>query len=199
MTSAAAEQYTIRRKFFKLFGAAFYIDDASGATIGYCKQKAFRIREDIRIYTDESCSKELIRISTKSILDISGTYEVFDSASRKVGSVRRKGLKSSFVQDEWDLAGADDRPVGTLREDSAFKGLLRRYVDLASLLLPQSYHLTTASGQELAVFRQHFNPLLFRMGVAIRDAGGPGVDDGPDELLILAAACVVAAIEGRQN
>ncbi len=46
------EHYTIRRKVLKIFGAAFHIYDPHGNLAGYCKQKAFKLKEDIRIYTD---------------------------------------------------------------------------------------------------------------------------------------------------
>lgn len=199
IAAAPAEQYTVRRKFWKFFGASFFIDNAQGQTIGYCKQKAFRIREDIRIYTDETQSKELIRISTKSIWDISGTYDIFDASDTKIGAVKRKGIRSTFLRDEWDMLGPDGGVIGTMKEDSAIKAILRRMNEIFSLVLPERFHLRDPMGRELAVMRQHFNPFLYRLGISIKDPGGAGIDDGPDELLILAMACVVAAIEGRQT
>jgi uncharacterized protein YxjI len=197
--AAPGEQYTIRRKFWKFLGASFFIDNAEGNTIGYCKQKAFRIREDIRIYTDESQAKELIRISTKSIWDISGTYEIFDAQGTKIGAVKRKGIRSTFIRDEWDMLSPEAAVIGTMKEDSTLKAILRRLNEIFALILPERFHLRDPQGRELAVMRQHFNPFLYRLGISIKNPGGPGVDDGPDELLILALACVVAAIEGRQQ
>lgn len=197
--AAAGEQYTIRRKVLKLFGAGFHLYDAQGKVVGYCKQKAFRLREDLRICTNESCTEELLRVTTKSVLDISGTYDVVDAAGQRVGSLTRAGIKSSFLRDEWTIRDAAGEVVGTLREDSTWKALVRRYVNDVAFLLPQKFHLTDPAGRELATFRQHFNIFVYRLGIAIKNPGGPDVNDGPDELLILAAGCVVAAIEGRQS
>ena len=197
--AAAGEQYTIRRKFWKIFGASFFIDNAEGQTVGFCKQKAFKIREDIRIFTDETQSKELIRISTRSVWDISGTYEIFDAEGTKLGAVKRKGIRSTFIRDEWDMLSAEGAVIGTMKEDSTWKAILRRMHEIVAAFMPQSFHLKDPAGNELAVMRQHFNPFLYRLGISIKNPGGPGVDDGPDELLILALACVVAAIEGRQS
>lgn len=199
MPATPGERYTIRRKFWKFFGASFFIDNAEGTTVGFCKQKAFKIREDIRIYTDETQSKELIRISTRSIWDISGAYDIFDADGSQLGSIKRKGIRSTFIRDEWDLLAPEGQVIGTLKEDSAFKAIMRRLHEVMAVLLPQRYHLRDPQGRELAVMRQHFNPFLYRLGLAINNPGGPGVDDGPDELLILASACVIAAIEGRQS
>jgi uncharacterized protein YxjI len=196
--AAEGEQYTIRRKFFKIFGASFFIDNAEGTTIGYCKQKAFRIREDIRIFTDETQSTELLRISTQSVWDISGTYDVMDAEGNRLGSFKRKGIRSTFLRDEWDMLDPAGTVIGVLKEDSAWKAIFRRTVEVVAVLLPQRYHLRDTHGNELAVLRQHFNPFLYRLGVSIKNPGGPAADDGPDELLILAGSCIIAAIEGRQ-
>ena len=48
--------YLIRQKIFKLFGAAFHIYDPAGNVAFYSKQKAFKLKEDIRIYTNEDMS-----------------------------------------------------------------------------------------------------------------------------------------------
>ena len=104
---APGETYTIRRQVFRIFGAAFHIYGPAGPLAGYCKQKAFKLREDIRIYTDESCSTELIRIAARSILDFSTTYDILLGSGAVLGSIRRKGLKSSFVRDEWLIFDRD--------------------------------------------------------------------------------------------
>ncbi len=197
------ERYTIRRKVFKLFGAGFHIYGPDGAVVGYCKQKAFRLREDLRVYTDDSCTAELFRIGTEQILDIGATYTVTLPSGERLGSFRRKGLKSAFLRDHWMVMNAAGKEVGDLVEDSGMWALLRRYVDYVSLLVPQKYNLFRAGpgkagkaerGEPVARLRQHFNPFVFRLGVAIERE-----DAEFDDLLILALACIIAAIEGRQS
>ena len=51
------DQYTIRRRVFQLFGASFHAYDPNGRVVGFSKQKAFRLKEDIRIYPDEDSAK----------------------------------------------------------------------------------------------------------------------------------------------
>ena len=47
-------RYTIRRKFFRFFGDAFHLYTDDGELALYSNMKRFRIREDIRLYADES-------------------------------------------------------------------------------------------------------------------------------------------------
>lgn len=189
------EQYTIRRKFFKIFGAAFHVYDEHGSVIGYCKQKAFKLREDIRLYTGEDMSDQLLSLKTQQIIDFGATYSVTLPDGTSLGTLRRKGLKSSFLRDEWLIFDQDGTEIAMVRETGSVAPLARRYVDLASIIFPQRFEVIRSRDQKLiSHLRQHFNPFIFRLGVAILDE-----DDEIDDLMILGASCLIAAIEGRQD
>lgn len=188
------ESYTIRRKVLKIFGAAFHIYNPEGVVVGYCKQKAFKLREDIRIYTDETCSREFIVIKARSIIDFSTTYDVTLGDGASLGSLRRKGLASTFLRDHWLVFNPAGTQIAELREQGSFLAFARRFVELISVLSPQKFTLSRADGTEVAHYRQHFNPFVYRLSIAVlRD--DPEIDD----LVILAAGCLIAAIEGRQS
>ena len=85
------EKYTIRQKVFKVFGGAFHIYDNQGNVIAYCKQRAFKLKEDLRVYTGEDCSKEFLRIKARNIIDFGATYDILLPDGTSLGSVRRKG------------------------------------------------------------------------------------------------------------
>ena len=188
------EQYTIRRKVFKVFGAAFHVYDEHGSVIGYCKQKAFKLKEDLKLYTDEAMSDMLLSLQAQSIIDFGATYTVTLPDGTALGSMRRKGLKSSFMRDEWLLFDNNNTQIASFHEMGSFAPFARRYIDYASILLPQRYEVyRTRDTKCIATLRQHFNPFIFRLGVSILDE-----DDEIDDLLILGASCLIAAIEGRQ-
>ena len=193
----AGEQYTIRRKVFKLFGASFHVYDASGAVVGFCNQKAFKLREDIRIYTDESMSKELLRMGTQQILDISAAYTVSLGDGTVLGVMKRKGLKSAFLRDEWLVYSPEGQQLAILQERGGLMSFLRRWIDYVALFSPQKFDLIRTDGSHAAAFRQHFNWFVYRLGVSItRD--DKDRDDGIDDMMILAMGCLICAIEGRQ-
>jgi uncharacterized protein YxjI len=192
-SAAPGERYTIRRKILVLFGASFHVYDEHGAVVAFCRQKAFRLREDIRLYTDESMSRELLTMRTRSIIDFGATYDVTLPTGEVIGSLRRKGLRS-FARDSWRIFGADGREAASLSEDSTILALGRRLAAPIALLCPQKFEVRTPDGRNIATLRTHFNPLVYRLGIAIH-AEDPDVD----ELLLLAVGCLIAAIEGRQE
>lgn len=187
------DEYLIRRKVFKFLGGAFHIYDAAGRVVGYSKQKAFKLKEDIRVYTDESTSTELLTILARAVIDFSASYDVVDPLKGEpVGTLRRRGFKSMF-RDEWLLLDTSGQEIGTIREDSTGLAILRRLVDFAKLLAPQRFH-AEVGGQAVADYKQNFNPFVFKLRVSIH----PGTA-AVDRRLLLAAGILLAAIEGRQQ
>jgi len=180
--------YLFRRKVFKLFGGAFHIYDSRGNVVFYSKQKAFKIREDVRIFSDESCTQEILSISTPHILDFGAQYHVSDQTlHQSVGSIRRKGLKS-ILKDEWTFMDREGMVLGTLKETSSFGAIASRLLNL----IPQNYEVH-AEGQLAAVIKQHFNPFILRYSMAMQ----PGYPLDPR--LLIAAGVLLCAIEGRQD
>ena len=187
------EQYTVRRKVLKIFGAAFHVYDEHGSVVGYCKQKAFKLKEDIRLYTDESMSSPLLTLSARSILDFGATYDLTLPDGTHAGSLRRKGLKSAFLKDEWIIFDDEGTEIGSLQERSMLMAFLRRG-DL-SAFFPQRYDFfRTGSEEPVASIRQHFNWFVYRLGLSVHKD-----DPDLDELILLGATCLIAAIEGRQD
>ena len=184
------DRYLIRRKVLKILGASFHVYDAQQRVVGFCSQKAFTLKEDIRVFTDESMSTELLAIQARQIIDFSAAYDVLDGRERhKIGALRRKGW-SSLVRDSWELLDAGDSPIASLREDSTALALLRRFL---GNLIPQRYHIAALAGQRLADLRVHFNPFVYMLEVERR--GDPVLDPR----MLLATGVLLAAIEGRQG
>jgi uncharacterized protein YxjI len=184
-------RYMIRTKFFKLFGGAFHIYDDAGNVVFYSKMKAFKLKEDLRVFTGEDMQEEVLSIKARNILDISATYDVTDTATgHKLGALRRKGFKS-IIRDEWLILDANDQEVGTIQEDSMLLALVRRFL---SNLVPQTFQ-GTLGGAPVFTFRQRFNPFIPKIDLDFSmDKGGR-----LDRRLGIAAAVLLSAIEGRQQ
>ena len=182
----------LRRQVFKLIGNNFRITDSAGNLVLFSHQKGFKLKEDIRIYSDESMSHELLTIKARQIIDFSAAYDVWDPVVRKtVGALKRQGFKS-IVRDEWIMMDAQDREIGKITEDSMLLALLRRF---ATRFIPQNYDLVLHDGTRIAEFRQHWNPFIYRLALDLSMDGRGAVDPR----LKIGAAVLLAAIEGRQG
>lgn len=188
-----ADSYMVRQKVLKLLGEEFHIysDDSMQQLIGYSKQKALKLKEDIRVYSDEQKSTELICIKARSIIDFGAGYDITDSQTGEaICGFKREGLKSLF-KDSWKVMDSSGNQIGTLGEDSGILALVRRFVPFASLLIPQEFVLSTGTGS--IVFTQKMNPLIHKMFVNNIQSSGL------DPRIVLAATMLLIAIEGRQG
>src|SRR4029078_3182819 len=80
--------FEFRKQFAKLVGAAFRVYDASQQLILFSEQKGWKVREDIRVYSDESKANKVLSIKTQKNLDISATYDIVDTATgQHIGSL----------------------------------------------------------------------------------------------------------------
>ncbi|QKK08521.1 MAG: hypothetical protein HND58_10290 [Planctomycetota bacterium] len=192
-TPAPGEQFTVRRKVLKILGASFHVFDENGQVVAYCQQKAFKLREDIRLYTSESKTETLLTMKARSVIDFGVTFDITLPSGESIGSLRRKGLKSMF-RDSWLLYSPAGVELATMREDSGTMAILRRLHEAFALLSPQKFQITKSDGTLVATLRTHFNLFVYRLGVSVHTE-----DEEVDELMVLAAACLIAAIEGRQS
>ena len=185
------DRFLLRKKIFSLLGMKFHLFDPEGNTVLFTQLKAFKLKEDIRIYATEAMDEELIRINARSVIDFGATYDVVDSKTGdRLGALRRKGLKS-MVRDEWEILDVGDRPLGKIQEDSAGLALLRRFL---TNLVPQTF-IGHFGDQPVFRFKQTFNPLMLKMELdfSVDEAGQL------DRRIGLAASFLIAAIEGRQG
>ena len=183
-------QYLLHRQVLALTGR-FRIYNPAGELVLFSQQKMFKLKEDIRVYTDNSMSEELIYIKARQIIDFSAAYDVIDSQSgEKIGAWRRKGLRS-MVRDEWDMFDPNDTPIGILFEDNLTQALLRRF--LLGSLLPQNYDIIMEG--RVADLRQRFNPFRYELKLDF----SMDLTQRLDRRMGIAAAILLATIEGRQD
>jgi len=183
-------QYLLKRQVFALTGKFRYYDP-TGNLVLFSEQKMFKLREDIRVYSDESKTQEVLMIKARQIIDFSAAYDVVDSdTGQKVGALRRKGL-ASILRDEWEILDVGDNVIGKLFEDSMGLALLRRFF---SNLIPQNYDITLGTDR-VADLKQNFNPFTYRLNIDF----SMDISHRLDRRVGLAAGILLAAIEGRQS
>jgi len=185
------DRYLLKRQVFALTGK-FRVYDPMENLVLFSEQKMFRLREDIRVYGDESKMQEVLMIKARQIIDFSAAYDVIESATgQKAGALRRRGW-NSLLRDEWQILDANDQPIGRLFEDSLGRALLRRF--LLGSLLPQNYDATIGA-ERVGDFRQRFNLFAYRLDIDFSMDAGRKLD----RRLGIAAAILLAAIEGKQS
>ncbi len=135
----------------------YRILDPSGGLVGYVKQKVLKLKEDIRIFADDSMQQEVLLIKQKQVLDFTGAFAVSDPATGQlVGYLKRKGLKS-IMKDEWEILDAQVQIVGLIYEAGGLMTTLRRFISFLAFI-PKTYNVEL-NGQIVSIFKQKFKAI----------------------------------------
>lgn len=122
-------QYPLKLS-FKIIALASQatVTDASGRTILYTKQKMFKFREHVEIFTDKSKATLLAEIRANKVIDWSARYNSTDADGGEIGAVGRKGWKSLWRSHYEVFNPGDKEPDFSIREENpvakVFDGLL---------------------------------------------------------------------------
>ncbi len=185
------DKYLLKRQILALTGK-FRLYNPGAQLVLFSQQKMFRLKEDIRVYSDENQSQELLYIKARQVIDFSAAYDVTDVTTKeKVGVLRRKGFHS-LVRDEWQILDNEDKQIGSLYEDSITLAILRRF--LLGSFLPQNYDITI-DDRCVADLRQRFNLFRYELDLDFSMA----TNQQFDRRLGIAAAILLGTIEGRQE
>lgn len=105
---------------FKLVALAprIIVTDASGKEVLFISQKVLKLKEDIRVYTNQSKEKEIFRINAEKVLDFNTRYNfIYVPKEQHVGSIKAKGWRSI-----WSATYNLDDPHGSqshfIKEDN---------------------------------------------------------------------------------
>ena len=113
-------QYPIQFTFkISSFSNDFTAIDANGQTVAYVKQKMFKLKEDIRIYSDESQSVVYYTIAADRWLDFSAAYAIKDCNGESLGKIARKGW-ASLWKAKYEIIDQNDQIQYHIREENGW-------------------------------------------------------------------------------
>ncbi|MEE9439170.1 MAG: hypothetical protein V3V14_09240 [Saprospiraceae bacterium] len=93
--------------------------DANGQMVAYVKQKMFKLKEDIRIFSDESMTDQVNSISANKWIDFSAAYSFFDREGVEIGKIARKGW-ASIWKAKYEIFDNSQEHQYTIREEKGW-------------------------------------------------------------------------------
>lgn len=94
------------------------VTDATGRTVLYTKQKMFKFREHVEIFTDKSQATRLAEIKANKVIDWSARYDSTDATGQAIGSVGRKGWRSLWRSHYEVFNPGDAAPDFSIQEEN---------------------------------------------------------------------------------
>ena len=72
----------------------FIVKDNNDKTLVYVRQKMFKLKEAIQVFSDESKKRVLFTINADRVIDFNASYGFKNEAEEFVGHIGRKGMRS---------------------------------------------------------------------------------------------------------
>lgn len=147
---------------FKISSLAndFTATDSVGNTVAYVRQKMFKLKEDISVYSDESRSQENYKIKADKWLDFSAAYQFTDSSGKEVGKIVRKGW-ASIWKAHYELVDQFQNSQFTIREANAWVKVWDSLLGeipiigmLTGYFFNPSYQVTDQDGAIVAILKK---------------------------------------------
>jgi uncharacterized protein YxjI len=192
------DRFTLRQR-IKLVVNQYEFSLPDGEPFTFVQQARFKFKEDIRFYTDDSRSVELLRIKARQRFDPRARYDVTDDQGNKIGEIQ-KVFGASLLRSTYRIYDGAGQEVAIARERNFMVALFRRIVGFIPYIgdfadwLPIPYHFDFLRGEQ--VLGSHSR----RIG-SFRDVYDidmtPDAQRSVDRRLILAIAVGMDALQAR--
>lgn len=174
-------------------------NDTPGPVFCFVKQKMFKFKEDVRFFTDESKTTELMRIKARQRFDPTATYDVTAPDGTVIGKFQKVFGKSLF-RSTYKLFDANGQEVAIATEQNIAIAILRRLVSFIPNLggfanwLPIPYHFVFLRGETVL---GHHRRQLWKFRDTYTLDLTPDSARVLDRRLILAIAVAMDAFQAR--
>ena len=178
----------------------FNITDRNGNYVAYVRQKMFRLKEDVIVFSDESRTKELFNIKANQWIDFNASYMMTDLLTgKKFGSLARKGVRSIWKA-RYDIIDENDKAIYQINEDNGWIKVFDSFVGeipilgmLTGYFLNPSYTVKDNAGKEY--FRLKKMPSL--VGRRFQLERLIDIDDEDESLVVLSFLMMVLLERAR--
>jgi uncharacterized protein YxjI len=176
-------------------GTQINVLDAGGRSVAYVKQKMFRLKEDVEVFTDDSRRTPLWRMKADRIIDWSAAYRITDASGAMLGTLRRKGGRSLW-RATYVITDPNEEAIGGIHEKDPWTKVLDGLLSIVPILgelsgyfLNPSYVVSRGDEAALEVRKR---PAFFETRFNIEQIGGV---DPRSEALFLASVLMMVLLE----
>ena len=186
---------------FKLFALSqqIAVRDAAGNSILYVKQKMFRLKEKVEVFSSPDMSRKLFEINADRMLDFSANYRFTGADGTDWGTVRREGMRSLWAA-HYDIYEQGNIDM-MIREEEPWKRLVEGLLGeipllgfVAIYLINPSYIVKMADGT--LAQRATKKPSIFERYFVIEKLAEIDEDD---ELRALLSLIMMVLLEKRRG
>jgi uncharacterized protein YxjI len=180
---------------FKIAAIAsqIYAADADGNELFYIKQKLFKLKENIEVYSDRTKQTRLFTVKADRVIDFSPLFTMTDESGRELGTVKRFGRASIWKARYGLTLGSREFNVeeanAWIKVADALIGEIPIVGIISSYLFHPKYVVTDGQGNAVATL--HKRPAFFEGKYLMDGSGVEALDDHDQHLFAVLMTVVV--------
>lgn len=192
-------QYPLDFKFkMTTLSSDFNITDANGAYVAYVRQKLFKLKEDVNVFSDETRTKRLFNIKANQWIDFNASYQLSNNEG-VIGRLARKGMRS-FWKATYLVLGKSNEELFKITEENAWTKFLDSFIgELPIIGLFTGYFFNPSyvvkDKNERILFRLRKMPSLFGRRFQLDKL--IDIPDEEEELVVLSLLMMVLLERAR--
>jgi uncharacterized protein YxjI len=193
------DRFFLRQRIRLVINQYEFALEEEGEPFAFVEQARFKFKEDIRFYTDDTKSQELLRIKARQRFDPRARYDVTGPDGAKIGEIQKK-FGASLLRSTYELHPAAGGDPVIAQERNLVVALFRRLVGFVPYIgnfadwLPIPYHFDFMRGDQVVGTHE-------RKRWSLRDRYTIDLSGDPertlDRRLILAIAVGMDALQAR--
>ena len=95
----------------------FNVKDSNGNSLAYVRQKMFKLKEAISVFSNENRSELLYKINADRIIDFNASYSFTNADEEIIGRIGRKGAKS-ILKAHYEIFNKDNKQEFVINEEN---------------------------------------------------------------------------------
>jgi hypothetical protein len=200
----AHDRFVLRQRFTLVINRYVFSlpteDGGDGEPFCFVEQARFKFKEDIRFFTDDTKSQELLRILARQRFDPRARYDVTAPGGEKVGEIQ-KVFGASLLRSTYALFDASGTEVARAQERSLPVAIFRRLVGFVPYIgnyadwlpIPYDFVFRTPDGEPLGIHRRR----RWKFGDVYDLDFSEDTEHRLDRRLVLATAVGMDALQAR--
>ena len=95
----------------------FNVIDSKGESLAYVRQKMFKLKEAISVFSNEDKTELLYKINADRIIDFNASYSFTNADEEVIGRIGRKGAKS-ILKAHYEIFNKDNKQEFVINEEN---------------------------------------------------------------------------------
>jgi|GEM_PF-1375605 hypothetical protein len=142
--------FTVRKQPFSLIKETVIFNDHKKNFLT-ATLKPYKLKEEITIYNGKQ--ELILKVISKSTLNISQTFFVFDQKGNQLGTIKKDNINSLFLYDKWIILDKNKQEIIKILDSDKTSNILEKYVPLFEILRKKTFLIVNKKNLEIGTIK----------------------------------------------